>query len=109
MRFTGTIRKWTDKGWGIVNSYQGAEGTPTRFFVHLQNAKQEIRDVLALGIRITFDVGEPRNPGELPTALNIDLAPSTPTQSETQTAKAVPAISTDKATSKPTSGEESGQ
>jgi hypothetical protein len=105
MRFTGTIRKWTEKGWGIVNSYQGAEGTPTRFFVHLQNANKEIRDVLALGIRITFDVGEPRNPGELPTALNIGLASPTPSQSETQTVKTVPPISTDKTTD----GEESGQ
>jgi hypothetical protein len=71
MRITGTIRKWTGKGWGIANSYPDR-----RFFVHVSNAvSEDVQLALALDLKITFEEGPPRNPGELPVALQIELAP----------------------------------
>ena len=74
MRITGTIRKWTSKGWGLANVYPDR-----RFFVHVSNAaSQDVQLALGLNVRISFDEGAPRNPGDLPAALNIELAPIPP-------------------------------
>jgi hypothetical protein len=80
MKMTGTIRKWVVPGcWGIVNSYSNGGNAPERFFVHIKNA-QEGRQLDA-GVRITFEPGPVRRKGDLPTALNIELAPTQPSSS----------------------------
>ncbi len=79
-RLAGTIRRWTTKGWGIANSYAPGSTEPTRWFIHANHAvTDEIENALGLNVRITFEEGPPRNPGELPTALKIELAPNKPT------------------------------
>lgn len=71
MRITGTIRKWTDKGWGLANSYPDR-----RWFVHVSRAvNEETQLALGLGVRITFEEGAARSAADLPAALNIELAP----------------------------------
>jgi hypothetical protein len=73
MRITATIRTWTGKGWGIANAYPDR-----RFFVHVSQAvSEEVQLALALNTKITFEEGAPRNAGELPAALQIELAPIT--------------------------------
>ena len=72
----GTIRKWVPAGaWGIVNSYPEGSQEPQRFFVHISRVISPDA-LLGLGVRIRFVVGPPRNPGELPAALEIEIAPS---------------------------------
>jgi hypothetical protein len=71
MRITGTIRKWTGKGWGLANSYPDR-----RWFVHVSQAvNEETQLALGLGVRISFEEGAPRSAVDLPAALNIELAP----------------------------------
>lgn len=70
MKVIATIRRWTDRGWGIANAYPNA-----RYFVHVNHAvSEEVQLALGSGVRIAFEVGEPRNSGELPAALQIELA-----------------------------------
>ena len=81
MRMTGIIRKWVVPGcWGIVNSYSNGGNAPERFFVHIKNAQAEIK--LDVGIRITFEAGPVRRTGDLPIALNIELAPMQPSSAQ---------------------------
>ena len=73
-RMTGTIRKWVVPGnWGICNSYSNGGNVLEKYFVHIKNAQPGIK--LDAGIRITFEPGPVRQQGDLPTALNIELAP----------------------------------
>lgn len=75
MKMTGVIRKWVVPGsWGIVNSYSNGGNAPERFFVHIKNTQAGVQ--LDAGVRITFEPGPVRRKGDLPTALNIEIAPA---------------------------------
>jgi hypothetical protein len=70
---SGTIRKWSNS-WGIANSYCENSDFPQKYFVHL--SKRVSPDIeLGLGVKIVFVPGSPRKPGDLPAALEIELAP----------------------------------
>ena len=74
MKTQGTIRRWTGT-WGIANVYRDGASGPERFFVHRSRLVNAL-DVLDFDIRISFTEGAPRRPGELPQALEIEIAPS---------------------------------
>jgi hypothetical protein len=75
MRIVGRITKWVgERGWGVANSYSRSANAPERFFVHISNVvNADIQ--LTVGTRITFEAGPPRQAGEMPVALMIELAP----------------------------------
>jgi hypothetical protein len=76
----GTIRKWIEEGsWGIVNSYTNGVSAPQRYFVHASRVTSGGHPTL--GCQILFKEGSPRNPSELPTALEIEVLPARFTQS----------------------------
>ena len=73
-----TIRKWTSEGWGVANAphYSSAPGEiPKRYFVHVSRVvSEEVVGKLGLGVKILFIEGAPRHKGELPVALEIEIA-----------------------------------
>ena len=72
MRLEGIIRKWVSEGhWGIVHSYTNRTNGPEKFFVHINKAP--VGAVLDLGVRISFEPGQPRRKGDLPAAVKIRL------------------------------------
>lgn len=77
-RKLSTIRKWYGS-WGIAHTFVSPNTPPQKFFIHINNRKSP-ETVLAIGVRISFVEGEPRTAGELPQALDIDLAPPLPEQ-----------------------------
>jgi cold shock CspA family protein len=59
----GIIKTWNvDRGFGFVHS-QGL-----RYFVHISKIVEGTPELFC---RVTFDIGEARNPQELPQALNV--------------------------------------
>jgi hypothetical protein len=74
MRLEGVIRKWVPEGhWGIAHSYTNRTNAPEKFFVHINKASADAE--LDLGVRISFEPGEPRRKGDLPAALEIEVVP----------------------------------
>ena len=77
-RLLGTIRRaMPERGFAIANVYTGTSTQPIKYFVHISNFVQEsdANAVLACGVRISFVPGAPRSKGELPVALQIEIAP----------------------------------
>jgi hypothetical protein len=65
----GIIKKWDDQQqWGII--YCPGQ---RRFFIH---AKAVVSGTPKLFSRVTFDVGVPRSPVDLPPAINVTVGES---------------------------------
>lgn len=61
---TGIIKRWNaERGWGLIYAPGGR-----RFFLHVSKI---ISGTPELFRRVTFDVGERRNPQELPPGINV--------------------------------------
>lgn len=72
MRLKGTIRRY-ENGFGFANHYD-EQGKLERFFVHKNNQDPQAPDFdLELDLRISFEPGEPRRPGERRVALNMRM------------------------------------
>jgi hypothetical protein len=59
-----------ERGWGICHAY-GVDNVLSKYFVHTSNFPNVA--ALASGMHISFTIGAPRCPGELPIALDIKL------------------------------------
>jgi CspA family cold shock protein len=61
MRAQGTVRKWTDKGYGFINSDDGQQ-----YFAHIKQVRDYGHDDLLEGSRVEFDAApSKRHPGKL--------------------------------------------
>jgi len=75
MRLQGVIRKWVNESWGIVHSYTRVpNGAPEKYFVHKSQLVDETA-TLDSGVRISFEIGEPRRKGDLRPAVRIEIVP----------------------------------